>query len=246
MKPKVLILGCSFTAGRYSLAPDNTEILHTDFGWYDQLSKDYDYTVYSFQGGGAINYAHVIRTLHEQNKLKDYEHCIIQQTWEPRFMLPQHEGFEEPVVVDNRTLYKTQQIPRLFRTELDNPKFSFFLDHKGLEYNTTFEKEHRKYLNDIGKNSHLTNTIYSSYALINNLLLQSEVKGCTFSLFLTFDPTWAMPDIEQLDFDYTKFIDIIASSMLKVDNLTTHLDLEHTTRLGNLVSCAFDKYLHDV
>jgi hypothetical protein len=42
-----------------------------------------------------------------------------------------------------------------------------------------------------------------------------------------------------------KFIDIIGSSMLKVNGVTTHLDLEHTTRLGNLVSSAFDKYLHE-
>ena len=244
MKPKVLILGCSFTAGRYSLAHDNTDIIHTDFGWYDQLSKDYDYTVYSFHGGGAINYAYVIRTLHEQNKLKDYEHCIIQQTWEPRFMLYHSEEFEGPVVIDNRTLY-TQLREYLFRTELDNPELDFFLEHRGLEYNTTFENEHKKYLHDIGKNSHLTNTIYSSYALINNLLLQSKVKGCTFSLFPKFDTTWAMPDIKQLEFDYTKFIDIMSSSMLKVNDATTHLDLEHTTRLGNLVSSAFDKYLHE-
>ena len=43
MKPKVLIFGCSFSAGRYSCTEQNTEQVHTDVGWYDQLSKDLDY-----------------------------------------------------------------------------------------------------------------------------------------------------------------------------------------------------------
>ena len=95
MKPKVLIFGCSFSAGRYSRTKQNTEQVHTDVGWYDQLSKDYDYTVYSFHGGGAVNYAYTLSTMYNQNVLKNYQHCIIQQTWEPRFTLYQNEGLEE-------------------------------------------------------------------------------------------------------------------------------------------------------
>ena len=247
MKPKVLIFGCSFSAGRYSCTEQNTEQVHTDVGWYDQLSKDYNYTIYSFHGGGAVNYAHTLLSLHKQNALSEYEHCIIQQTWEPRFTLYQNEGFEEPVVVDNRTLYSTYGCQeKLFRRELDNPILDFFLEHRGNEYQTKFEKEHKKYLSDIGNNKHLIDTIYSSYALINNLLLQSNVKGCTFSLFPKFDSAWAMPAVKQLDWNYSKFLDLVSSTLENTNNIVKHLDIDNTKKLGNLVSHAFDKYLHDV
>tara|TARA_B100002019_G_scaffold291696_1_gene312621 strand:+ start:2585 stop:3283 length:699 start_codon:yes stop_codon:yes gene_type:complete len=95
---KLLILGCSFSAGHYTWAqpgianfePDEfgNEKLHQDYCWYDELGINY--TAYAHPGGGLMAYCQCLSKI----DLSGYSHIIIQETFEPRIVIQQELLYE--------------------------------------------------------------------------------------------------------------------------------------------------------
>ena len=91
----VLILGCSFSAGSYSMVdspkftpddlrdPNANEKLDHSECYYDHLDPQHHYTVYSIPGGGYLNFMYVLSTI----DLTKFDRCIIQETFDPRMIL---------------------------------------------------------------------------------------------------------------------------------------------------------------
>lgn len=86
---KILIIGCSFSSGAYTLNFNDTlnpETCDYSYGWYDELPKDgYEYTVYSNDGGGYLQYADIVKD--DRPNLKQFDMILIQETFEPRLSI---------------------------------------------------------------------------------------------------------------------------------------------------------------
>lgn len=87
MSKKVLILGCSFSAGSYKYNPQRKMSLnYSSIGWYDYLLslRDYEIDVYGMSGFGYLAYSEIIRKLNVSGQLKQYNIVIVQETFENR------------------------------------------------------------------------------------------------------------------------------------------------------------------
>ncbi len=84
----VLILGCSFSYGSYYMDDSianarDAEQCTADVCWYDWLDPQHHYTVYTIPGGGWLNYMTILSEIN----LKQFDQCIIQETFETRMSL---------------------------------------------------------------------------------------------------------------------------------------------------------------
>lgn len=87
----VLILGCSFTGGSYTLSTDGIrpENLYDGRGWYHFIPQlaGHKVTVYSFGAGGYGVWAQLLCDLAKFGELDHVDHVIISETYEPRWVL---------------------------------------------------------------------------------------------------------------------------------------------------------------
>ncbi|MDA0754200.1 MAG: hypothetical protein O3A49_05930 [Candidatus Marinimicrobia bacterium] len=94
----VLILGCSFSSGSYVFAEgrDDKEKLNSYIGWWNfvEYLKNHHKTIFSFSGMGWTAYNSLLYNLEENNKLSEYDICIIQETFEPRFSILKPNVFQ--------------------------------------------------------------------------------------------------------------------------------------------------------
>ena len=70
----ILILGCSFSMGSWSLdtsIPEGERVDKT-WCWYDDLPKDNTYDVWATPGGGYVNHLSVLSKTNTK-----YDQCII-------------------------------------------------------------------------------------------------------------------------------------------------------------------------
>lgn len=241
MTNKTLILGCSFTAGSYYVDEDSIERIDNTYGWYDELPKDSHYDVYSFPGGGLLNFSHLLQTI----DLSSYSHCIIQQTWEPRFALYNDTDFLPTVSRDNiNVTIKKEFNSKLFVTKLnEKPLVSSYIAKNN---QTTFDKNAVEYLSKLGDNPYTLGSIPASACLVNNLLQQHGIDSYTFSLFPTYNVDRYMPYVKKLDFDIDAFGEIFVEHQNEIkDGVFGHFNRAGTQIFGQLVLDCLNKYYYD-
>jgi hypothetical protein len=237
---KTLILGCSFTAGSYYVE-DGIERIDNTYGWYDELPKDNHYDVYSFPGGGLLNFSHLLQTI----DLSSYSHCIIQQTWEPRFALYNDTDFLPTVSRDNIDVtIKKEFNSKLFVTKLnEKPQVAKYI---GTNNRTTFDRHAINYLTKLGDNPYTTSSIPASACLVNNLLQQHGIDSYTFSVFDEYNVDRYMPYVKKLDFDIESFYEIFIDYQNEIkDGVFGHFNRTGTQIFGQLVADALTKYHYD-
>lgn len=87
MPRKVLIIGCSHSAGSY----DNNDgvVSNESWAWHLQHIRDTDdqYYVIHNPGNGIIHYGAIVKYLKAEGLLRQFDACIIQLTAEMRMML---------------------------------------------------------------------------------------------------------------------------------------------------------------
>ena len=236
---RVLCIGCSFTAGYYTMetAVDDggpIEIPHPELGWWSDLNRDYHYDVYSFFGGGYLNYAHLLDTIDRH----EYSAVIIQESWENRLSvyentdwLPAHHSAN--TTVNHKTGHK------LFVTGMDQKPF--IIDRLRPTYNTEFNHTHTRYLADLAKNPYMQTVVNSSAAMTNHLLRDTPVF--TFNLHppTNFEP---YTDFTRLPFNFKRFNDLFYTDghnyHLESD-FCGHLTLAGTQEFARIVKQAFDR-----
>jgi hypothetical protein len=188
---KVLIIGCSFSAGWYELQieyPHISKVMEEkvfhDYGWYDELPGHNQYTVYAHPGGGYLNYAYLLYQLYNSGELQKYSKCIIQETWESRI-----------------SLYHTDK----YSLNREEEKIHFYLKDSKLEFiknialmeqgniintlQTTFDVEltvpWKNYLTDIGNSIYLEAAVDSSALAIDRLLQDANIPTYRFCVNLS-------------------------------------------------------------
>jgi hypothetical protein len=120
---KVLIIGCSLSAGEWGL--NNKHVEHTvgPKGWYYYVKclNDCEITVASFPGRGYTEYAAYVTYLYGKNEL-DFDAIIIQESMEPRIF---YDAEFDPVdsakyrrydleLLGNIKLFRFYQLPNAF------------------------------------------------------------------------------------------------------------------------------------
>ena len=188
MKDKVLIIGCSFSAGWWTLAENqvkkNTgacEDLHDDYGWYDELPSEDEYTIYSHPAGGYLNYAHLINKLSDSGELSQYSKCIIQETWEPRVCLFVHDDYMPVLSRDNIHLYQQRGL-KSFVKNMILPGKSGLVDDISKRWFTRFSDAQKNYLTDIGNSVYLDTAIESSALAIDRILQNANIPAYRFNV----------------------------------------------------------------
>ena len=86
MKNKILVLGCSYSAGYYEEIEPKVERVRHSSCWYHYIDifKEYQIDVISTPGLGIISQIQILNVLYKNNFLNDYRYIIIQETLEPR------------------------------------------------------------------------------------------------------------------------------------------------------------------
>ena len=124
MNMRGLILGCSISAGTHKLDPKNPlgEVVDNQIGWYNFLAIDnLDLVVYSFPGGGYLNYATLLDNLGLlQPHISKFDFILLQESFEPRFLLTENLEFSHKKVndINHYTLKETSKIVSI-RSEKD-------------------------------------------------------------------------------------------------------------------------------
>ena len=241
MNKKVLILGCSLSCGSYGVdeqSPTN-EIIVSSYGWYDSLKclKDLEIDVFAFGGGGYTTFAETLADLHCSDKLKDYSMLIIQETWEPRFVL-RKQGFswreyssneikERELLIKHRFAYPHPP-QAVFSTNLDI--FDYVCNQ---HYGITSLPINFKL--DILESSTYKNLVKFSLAYINQTIEQNSLKCFVFSLFEPSVNSENFPNATRLDLPSNLYYEIKNDSL---QNLSSEKDLpgsyfRHFSNLGN-------------
>ena len=179
---KVLIIGCSFTAGWYELQTNSKvmeEKVYHDYGWYDELPDGYHYTVYSHPGGGYLNYAELLHRLVEAGELDQDSSCIIQETWEPRICL-----YETNKYAFNR---KEEKIHfHLKHGQKDFIKSLALVEKSSLtstiedKFDIELTIPFKNYLTDIGSSVYLNKAVDSSAIAVDHILKHAGIPTYRF------------------------------------------------------------------
>ena len=197
MTYRILVLGCSFSAGYYTVDQHGVENPHSESGWWSELNPHYQYDVYSFFGGGYFNYAHLLTQL----DTSVYDAVIIQESWEPRVSVYGNTEWLPAQTHDNVTVYHKQEKNRkLFAVDINNKPF--IAADVGLRYQTEFLSGHSQYLTDLGNNPYVTNTVYASAAMVAHLLKDLPVFSFGLHNAVDFSP---YTDFTQMPFDQAAF-----------------------------------------
>ena len=237
---KILCIGCSFTAGYYTVgvAPDDggvKEIPHPELGWWSELNPLYHYDVYSFFGGGYLNYAHLVDTVN----LGQYSAVILQESWENRLSIPEDTDWLPGARIKNTTVnHKTHG--KLFVGGIRNKPF--ITDRQGSRYGTEFTDQHRQYLTDIGDSPYMQTVVRSSASLVNRRL--RDVPVFSFNLHTPTDFS-DITDFHRIPFDNNQFNRIFYTDGHNYDldtDFTGHFNRYGTQVFASIVKQAFDKY----
>jgi len=98
MIKKILIFGCSFTQGSYTINNDNVipDKIKNYHGWWYFVDyfKDKDVTVIACPGQGYWAYYQILSYLNEENKL-NYDEIWIQETREPRATINDYQQISQ-------------------------------------------------------------------------------------------------------------------------------------------------------
>ena len=179
---KVLIIGCSFSEGWYELVGEEEEV-YRDYGWYDELPNNNQYTVYSHAGGGYLNYAHLLYQLRNSGELQQYSKCIIQETWEPRICLYHTDKYllsreEEKIHFYLKDAQKDfiKSMALVERSSLTNAVEN--------TYNLKLTLQLRNYLADIGSSVYLDAAVDSSAIAVDYILKDAGIPTYRFCVNL--------------------------------------------------------------
>jgi len=122
-RKRILVLGCSFSAGsyiwddsnvlyHYVKQPDGTtkkidsgvgrEQIVWQTPWIKWLDPQYHYTVYACPGGGIVQHSRVVEELYQEGLLEQYDYVLYQTTFEPRLCFTdpgsnRHQIYENPM-----------------------------------------------------------------------------------------------------------------------------------------------------
>ena len=213
---KVLILGCSFSTGSHTINndPDHfefkkdpyakvgfSEILHQDNRsnfWFGKLPEHWKIRCFSHSAGGYLNYMETLMALTTKNMLKDYDLCIIQESFEYRFTIfsPHNLYVQENFVEidDNTELREINAHKNLILSK----DFAYgneeeFPEEKGggmtlagkLErmahlYQFKYDRNMRRYLTDIVHSNTGKFAVMSSILMCNRLLEEHNIPTYAF------------------------------------------------------------------
>ena len=213
---KVLILGCSFSTGSHTIIndPDHFEFkknkwakvgfsedLHQNSRsnfWFGNLPKDWKIDCYSHSAGGYLNYMETLMALTTNNMLKDYDLCIIQESFEYRFTIfSPHDLFvkENLVKIDGNTrlreinAHKNLILSKDFAygNEEENPEekggaitLGGKLERMANLYQFKYDKNMRRYLTDIVYSNTGKFAAMSSILMCNRLLEEHNLPTYAF------------------------------------------------------------------
>ena len=119
-----LILGCSISAGTHKIDPRNSlgEVVDNQIGWYNFLAiGNLDLVVYSFPGGGYLNYATLLDNLGMSSPhMSKFDFILLQESFEPRFLLTKNDEFTHTKIndINHYTLKETSKTVSI-RSEKD-------------------------------------------------------------------------------------------------------------------------------
>lgn len=242
-RKQVLILGCSYSLGSYTLDLDHIVNESCDKGhcWYDYLPKEYDYTVYSFPGGGYLNYATLLDNDFDFTK---FDYCIIQETWEPRHTLCYPDQSTTLVSQrDNITQYCFDGDKKIFVTALNkNPAMVKLIEKsQGIDIS---DPNLLEWLYKVGfENGHATTMVRSYIVLINRFLRESNIPTYAFSMsgrhFTIHDHVQYL-DVSEKVRDRIWFKDEYQNFS---KNFIGHFNHAGMTELGKIVSAEVAKVL---
>lgn len=211
---KVLILGCSFSAGNWSIVDNGneppTEKLHSEYGWYDELPDNNEYTVYSHAGGGYLNYAYIL----QQIDLTQYSKCIIQETWDPRICL-YTDADDYTVNYRNNIIHYQKAGLKDFVKNLSIPGKAGLANSIAENHFTKFDLGVKNYLTNIGQSVYFNTAIYSCAIAVNNILEDANIPAWRFSVT---DPS------ARIELPYCKHIKEIDTT----EDMLTLFDLHRT------------------
>ena len=240
MNKKVLILGCSLSCGSYGrdeTSPTDEKIV-SSYGWYDSLKclKDLEIDVFAFGGGGYTTFAETLADLHSTDKLKDYSMLIIQETWEPRFVLRKQdfswqEGLskeikERELLIKHR--FAQPHPPQAVFSMNPGTLDSICERHYGI---TSLPTEFRF---DILESSTYKNLVKFSLSYINQTVEQYNLKCFVFSLFKPSANSENLSNATRLDLPSNLYYEIKNDSL---KNLSSEKEIQpylrHFSNLGN-------------
>jgi len=179
---KVLIIGCSFSAGWYKLVDNGItpeEKVYHDYGWYDELPDSFHYTVYSHPGGGYLNCAELLYRLAETGELDQYSSCIIQETWEPRICLYETNKYEFNRKEEKIHFYLKHGQKDFIKSMALVEKSSLtstIEDKFDIELTIPF----KNYLTDIGSSVYLDKAVDSSAIAVDYILKHAGIPTYRF------------------------------------------------------------------
>lgn len=178
---KVLILGCSFSAGNWALIESRNEEwaeeLHDDYGWYDELPDNNEYTVYSHIGGGYLNYAYIL----QQIDLTQYSKCIIQETWEPRVCVYANANDYNVTHRNNITQYQKQGMKDFVKI-MARSDMTPMVERLEERHFTKLDLSIRNYLTNVGESVYFNTAVSSCAIAINNILEDANISAWRFSV----------------------------------------------------------------
>ena len=174
MANKVLILGCSFSMGSYGTLDDKTDQVLSNYCWYHELSKDYDYDVYTTASGGYLNYAALLQKL----DLDQYHAIIIQQTLDPRFLV-----LNEPEYIcyhrnNNIKVYKPLKNMKVYRKGMYNQEKTNWQE----KYKIKISPELQFFFDDFDSSHTIGLIANAMYDYVDDLCKQSGKPALAFSM----------------------------------------------------------------
>ena len=240
MNKKVLILGCSLSCGSYGrseTSPTN-EMIVSSYGWYDSLKclENLEIDVFGFGGAGYTTFAETLADLHSTDRLKDYSMLIIQETWEPRFVLRKKDF---SWIEDSSKKVEGRELSIQHRFAHPRPPQSVFLRNSDTfaaickqDYGITLPTNFKL---DILESSTYKNLVKFSLAYINQTIEQYNLKCFVFSLFEPSANSENLPNATRLDLPSNLYYEIKNDSL---KNLSSEIELpgsylRHFSNLGN-------------
>lgn len=248
---KVLILGCSFTQGSYTLDHNdsNREFIGSNIGWYDQLNclKGETIDVYGCGGCGLMTYASILNQLDKNEKLKEYRTVVIQETSEPRAVFFQENHKWDISIGDNFSTERTLNITH-YSTFAKYPYAVFSSHYFGIDeifkhYNLNVTSD--KYKLDLGLSPTLIDIVDQSKSHIKLLLEKHNITCYVFSLFeyhitdLFFQRIPLPPKL--FDFINKQYANCLSGSQPKIKHITRHFSKRGNMILGNIVNNELSK-----
>lgn len=247
-KNKLLILGCSFTQGSYTVDPKDKlrEIIESNYGWYDKLDffKDKKVDIYASGGCGLTTYASILNKLDRDGILNQYDTVIIQETSEPRLSLfnKNHTWMiNKPSEIYNLRFLNITH----YSTFANFPHVVFCVHPYALDWifkNYELEETNDKYKLDLLSSPTLDDLVDHSKTHIKFLLEKHKIKTYVFGLFgyhLTDTFFHRLPLSPNLyDFIMNYSITCLSSPEPNTKHLSKHFSKYGNEVLGNMVNSA--------